>query len=428
MTEELKRIQPPVYPVGEMIIPEVSSYKLDNEVPVYLIESGTEEVVRIEFTFHAGQIKDQIPLLSTTCNAMLSEGSKNYTSEELHKQLDYYGAFLHMSVEKDRAGIVMFSLNKHIDKIIELSHEILIRPVFPEPELNALLKKRLQWFRINKEKVQNLANDQFFESIFGKLHPYGRQVVENDFSAITVASLADFHSKYYTPDKMAIIMSGKIPEQSIALLNKHFGNLSIGEIFNDIKPGKPMGLETKKNLVKKPGSVQSAVRIGSATINKRHPDYLSLKVLDSVLGGYFGSRLMRNIREEKGYTYGIRSSVTSLELSGYKVISTEVGSKNCRNAINEIYKEIQLLQKEFVEEEELKVVRNYMAGELLRMFDGPFSTAETFKSAWEFGLDNNYFIRFAEKIKTITPDEIKSMALTYYSVDELYEVIAGSEC
>lgn len=428
MTEELKRIQPPVYPVGEMIIPEVSSYKLDNEVPVYLIESGTEEVVRIEFTFHAGQIKDQIPLLSTTCNAMLSEGSKNYTSEELHKQLDYYGAFLHMSVEKDRAGIVMFSLNKHIDKIIELSHEILIRPVFPEPELNALLKKRLQWFRINKEKVQNLAYDQFFESIFGKLHPYGRQVVENDFSAITVASLADFHSKYYTPDKMAIIMSGKIPEQSIALLNKHFGNLSIGEIFNDIKPGKPMGLETKKNLVKKPGSVQSAVRIGSATINKRHPDYLSLKVLDSVLGGYFGSRLMRNIREEKGYTYGIRSSVTSLELSGYKVISTEVGSKNCRNAINEIYKEIQLLQKEFVEEEELKVVRNYMAGELLRMFDGPFSTAETFKSAWEFGLDNNYFIRFAEKIKTITPDEIKSMALTYYSVDELYEVIAGSEC
>lgn len=428
MTEELKRIQPPVYPVGEMIIPEVSSYKLDNEVPVYLIESGTEEVVRIEFTFHAGQIKDQIPLLSTTCNAMLSEGSKNYTSEELHKQLDYYGAFLHMSVEKDRAGIVMFSLNKHIDKIIELSHEILFRPVFPEPELNALLKKRLQWFRINKEKVQNLAYDQFFESIFGKLHPYGRQVVENDFSAITVASLADFHSKYYTPDKMAIIMSGKIPEQSIALINKHFGNLSTGEIFNDIKPGKPMGLETKKNLVKKPGSVQSAVRIGSATINKRHPDYLSLKVLDSVLGGYFGSRLMRNIREEKGYTYGIRSSVTSLELSGYKVISTEVGSKNCRNAINEIYKEIQLLQKEFVEEEELKVVRNYMAGELLRMFDGPFSTAETFKSAWEFGLDNNYFIRFAEKIKTITPDEIKSMALTYYSVDELYEVIAGSEC
>jgi zinc protease len=428
MTEELKRVQPPVYPVGDMIIPEVSSYKLDNEVPVYLIESGTEDVVRIEFTFHAGQIKDHIPLLSTTCNAMLSEGSKNYTSEELHKQLDYYGAFLHMSVEKDRAGIILFSLNKHIDKIIELSREILFSPAFPDAELNALLKKRLQWFLINREKVQNLAYDQFFESIFGKLHPYGRQVVENDFSGIAVASLADFHSKYYTPDKMAIIMSGKIPEHSIALLNKHFGNLKAGKIFNDAKPVQPQGSETKKNLVKKPGSVQSAVRIGSATINKRHPDYPSLKVLDSVLGGFFGSRLMRNIREEKGYTYGIRSSVTSLELSGYKVISTEVGSKNCRNAINEIYKEILLLQKKFVEEEELKVVRNYMAGELLRMFDGPFSTAETFKSAWEFGLDNNYFIRFAEKIKTITPDEIKSMALTYYSVDELYEVIAGSEC
>jgi predicted Zn-dependent peptidase len=187
------------------------------------------------------------------------------------------------------------------------------------------------------------------------------------------------------------------------------------------------GNNKKKTLIEKHSAVQSAVRIGSSTINKRHPDYPGLKVLDTILGGYFGSRLMKNIREDKGYTYGIRSSVTSLDHSGYKVISTEVGNNNCTKAIDEIYKEIKRLQSELVGHDEMDTVRNYMAGELLRMFDGPFAIAESFRSAWEFGLGNDYYYKFAEKIKTITPDEIKSLAITYYSIDELYEIVAGSK-
>jgi predicted Zn-dependent peptidase len=169
------------------------------------------------------------------------------------------------------------------------------------------------------------------------------------------------------------------------------------------------------------------VRIGSTTINKRHSDYPGLKVLDSILGGYFGSRLMKNIREEKGYTYGISSSISSLDLSGYKVISTDVSHKNCQKTIDEILKEIKVLQNVPVKKEEMAVVRNYMSGEMLRMFDGPFALAESFRSAWEFGLDNSYYHRLAEKIKTITPDEIIELARTYYKIDDLYEITVGSE-
>ena len=169
------------------------------------------------------------------------------------------------------------------------------------------------------------------------------------------------------------------------------------------------------------------IRIGSATINKRHPDYPGLKVLDSILGGYFGSRLMKNIREEKGYTYGISSSLSSLDLSGYKVISTEVGQKNSKKAIEEIYKEIKLLQNVPVEKDEMTVVRNYMSGEMVRMFDGPFALAESFRSAWEFGLDNRYFRRLSEKIRTIEPDEIIELARRYYNIDDLYEITVGTE-
>lgn len=425
--KSLHQLKPPVYPVEKVVIPDPVSTFLDNGIPLYLTEAGTEDIMRIEFTFMAGQIIETMPLLASTTNMMLSEGSKNYSSEELSRILDFYGIFLQQYAEKDRAGIVLYFLSKHTEKAIEISNEVLFNPLFPEEELNALMKKRASWFLVNREKVSNLASDQFFESIFGESHPYGRQVAESDFETVTVSAIRDFHSRYYIPGNMALFVSGKIQPATSELLNSLYGKSKIkknnGKELNDSLKGNPL----KKIHIDKPGSVQSAIRIGSATINKRNPDYPGLKILDTILGGYFGSRLMKNIREEKGYTYGINSAVTSLNLSGYKVISTEVGKKYLQRSIDEIYKEIRLLQTASISKEELDLVRNVMSGEMLRMFDGPFALAESYRSAWEFGLDNSYYYRLAEKIRTIGPDEIKSLANTYYSIDDLYEITAGSK-
>ena len=421
----LTRDQPPVFPVDKVNITEAVSLKLNNGIPVYIIEAGTEEIMRIEFTFKAGQIKEHLPLLSSATNMMLSEGSQNYTSEKLNSLLDYYGSFYSLSVDKDRAGIVLYILNKHIEKVLELCLEILFRPLFPEQQLNALMRKRLRWFIVNREKVQNIAADKFFESIFGMDHPYGHQVTEKDFENITPALLNDFHSNFYTPDNMAIIISGKIHAKTTELLNHHFGELPLSEIHNKETVYLLKGEKNKHVHITRSESVQSAIRIGSPTINKRHPDYPGLKILDSLLGGYFSSRLMKNIREDKGYTYGISSSVSSLDLTGFKVISTEVSQKNWRKSIDEIYREIKILQTIPVGKDELEVVKNYISGEMIRMFDGPFALAESFKSAWEFGLDNSYYYRLAEKIKTIIPDEIIELAQTYYNIEDLYEITVG---
>jgi len=422
---KLHRVQPPIFPVEKVVIPEAVEKRLKNGTPVFLIESGAEEIMRVEFTFSAGQVNEYLPLLSSTTNMMLTEGSANYTSEELNRLIDFYGAFVNISPEKDRAGIVIFFLNKHIDKVLELAREILFRPAFPEPELNALMNKRLRWYLVNREKVQNLAMDKFFESVFGEHHPYGHLVSEEDFKNLTPALLTDYHSNYYRPENMAIIVSGRISGNTPELLDKYFGDLK-SEKINLPDSQKKLQAEKKRKVhIEKAGTVQTSVRIGSATINKRHPDYPGLKILDAVLGGYFGSRLMKNIREDKGYTYGISSTLTSLDLAGYKVISTEVGKKNCRKAIDEIYKEIRLLQSEPVKSEELDLVRNYMSGEMLRMFDGPFALADSFRSVWDFGLDNSYYYRLADKIKSIGPDEIIHLANTYYNTDDLYEITAG---
>jgi zinc protease len=427
MMNNLKRVQPPVFPIEKINIPEALQFNLNNGVPVYMIESGTEEILRIEFTFRAGLINESMPMVSSTTNMMLSEGSQTYTSEELNNLLDFYGAFLNLSAEKDRAGVVIFCLNKHIGKVLELCREIIFRPLFPEKELMALMNKRLSWFLVNREKVQNLANDRFFESIFGTVHPYGRQLAEQDFGNLKPDLLKEFHASFYTPENMAIIISGKIPGNASGLLNEFFGENKITRSPHRDIHIRPVPEKNKKIHVNKNGAVQTAIRIGSASVNKREADYPGLKVLDSILGGYFGSRLMKNIREEKGYTYGISSSISSLEMSGYKIISTEVGQKNCQNAIDEIYKEIRKLQTEPVSNSELEVVRNCMAGEFLRMFDGPFALSESFRSVWDFGLDNSYYIRLADKIKSINADEIMSLANTYYNIDDLYQITAGSK-
>jgi zinc protease len=428
MMKNLKRITPPqITSFNFGPITEVVKVELDNNVPIYIIEAGTEEIVRIEFWFPAGQIMESIPLVASITNAMLLEGSLNYSAESINRLIDQYGAFPNLSFDKDSAGFVIFTLNRYVEKILELCHEILFNPGFPDEELDTMMKYRLQKYQVNRQRVSVLSADYFFQSIFGKDHPYGRYTLEDHFTAINRSMLIDFHAQHYNISSMNIIISGKIPPQIVTILNRFFGTIK-----NDKRPAPQQqseikGEKTKKLFIKKADSVQTAIKIGSQTINKNHPDYPGLKVVDTILGGYFGSRLMKNIREDKGYTYGINSSVNSFLQTGYKIISTEVGSEYAEKTKEEIYKEIRLLQNEPVPGDELEVAKCYMSGEMLRMFDGPFALAESFRSVFDFGLDNSYYYRLAEKIKTIEPDEIMTLASTYYNIEDLYEVEAGRD-
>jgi predicted Zn-dependent peptidase len=238
--------------------------------------------------------------------------------------------------------------------------------------------------------------------------------------------LRDFHTRHYDPSGMTIIASGKIHPETITLLEEYFGNLPV-KMKDPKKHIPPSGEKSGRITISKKSAVQSSIRIGSVTIGKRDPDYHGLKILDTILGGYFGSRLMRNIREDKGYTYGINSGVTSYNLAAYKFISTEVGSEHTEKTIDEIFNEIKLLQTVPPGKDEMEIVRNFMLGEMVRMFDGPFALSESFRSAWEFGLGNSYYYDLSRKIKTIEPDEIIHLARTYYNIDDLHVIVVGPE-
>jgi zinc protease len=162
-------------------------------------------------------------------------------------------------------------------------------------------------------------------------------------------------------------------------------------------------------------------------INRKHEDFSGLQILNTVLGGYFGSRLMNNIREDKGYTYGIGSGISSLQQAGYLFMATEVGADVCSAALTEIYKEIELLKNEPIGEEELNLVRNYMLGSMLGSLENVFSHADKFKNIYFSGLDYDYYTNYIATVKAITAEDLLAIANKYLTTDHFIEVVIGKK-
>ncbi|MCK4464295.1 MAG: insulinase family protein [Bacteroidales bacterium] len=421
-----RKITPEYHQIKEIPIIRAEKHHLSNNVPLYTINAGSLDIIKIEFIFKAGSWFEPIPLVSSATNAMLNEGTTNRTSEQISETFDYYGAFFHLNVDKDTASIVLFTLKKYLSETLTVIEDIIKNSIFPEKEFEVYINKLKQHFIIEKNKVKTLARDKFLESLFGKDHPYGSEISLENFDQVTTDQLIDFYKKFYYAKNCQIIVAGKIDSNLINIFEKYFGEndwKGNGSFFD-----RPIPVTSPKQgeyYVKKDKAVQSAIRIGKVLFNKLHPDYPGMLVLNTILGGYFGSRLMKNIREEKGYTYGISSLIISLHHSGYLTIVSEVGADVYKKAIREIYKEIKILREKPVPYDELTLVKNYLLGELLRMFDGPFALADSFRSILEYELNYDFYMKTIETIKNISPEEIITLARKYLHEGSFTQVVAG---
>lgn len=426
MTKLDRKIQPDIKLLNKIHLHQPEVIHLDNDVPVYLINAGTQDLVKVEFIFSAGKWYEEEVLTSRFTNKILKEGTKNFTSKKIAEKVDFYGAYLQLSSEKDNAYITLYCLNKHLHELFPVLEEVIFQPVFPENELQILRQNLRQEYIVNSEKVKYVASWKFNEMLFGEDHPYGRLASIEDFDKIDRIKLRNFHEEKYGTNKCKIIVAGKIPENLVGLINKHIGNHN-----NSVQEQNTVlhKIDTNANLtshIVKENAIQSAIRIGKILFNKNHPDFPKVKVLNTVLGGYFGSRLMTNIREDKGYTYGIGSVLLSLQNSGYLYIASEVGTDVTEKAIQEVYKEISRLQEEKIPEQELNLVKNYMLGSFLRSIDGPFALSESIRGLIEYNLHNNYYENFINIIRNISSEELRNLACKYLEKESLYQLKVGS--
>ncbi|MBN2519427.1 MAG: insulinase family protein, partial [Bacteroidales bacterium] len=327
----------------DVILP--SFFPLDNGSPVYYFHSDNTEISRIELIFDAGNYYETENMLipSVTC-LMLQEGSRKFTSEEISEIFDSYGARINFAVDNDCAFISLQCLRKHISSLLPVLFEIINNPVFSEKELQILLNKKKTDYLLNNEKTQYIARNKINEALFGIHHPYGKPVEISDFSSINNKRIEKFYNKYYYRKPFKVLCSGKIDAVTLSEINNIFGagNINTQPGFSSIKY-EINPCNNKTIHVSKPGAVQTSIRLGTSIINSDHPDYFQLKILSTLLGGYFGSRLMKNIREEKGYTYGINSAVLSYKNADVLIIMTDTANEYCKKTIIEVENEFKLL-------------------------------------------------------------------------------------
>ncbi len=423
-----RRQAPEFKTIDKINIQQAVEYTLDNGIKVYTIDSGSQELTKIEFVFKAGMYYQSQPLLSSAANNLLETGTKHYTANELSDNIDFFGSFFECAVDQDYSTLALFSLNKYLDKSLHYVEDIIKNPTFPKDEFDIYISNKKQKHLVNSEKVNVLARRRFTELLFGENHPYGVTVKNEDFEKLSIESVIEFYKSFYHSGNCTIIASGKLSKDLVETLNQFFGKSSWGHLQNIDEPKVSFNsTQQQKHFIEKSDAIQSAVRVGRLMFNKRNPDYFKFQVLNTILGGYFGSRLMANIREDKGYTYGIGSGLASLVNGGFFYISTEVGTDVTKDTLKEIYKEIKLLREELVDADELETVRNYVLGQFLRSVDGPYALADKFKAIWEFGLDYDYFDNYFEAVKTITPQEIKNLANTYLQEKDLIELVVGKK-
>lgn len=423
-----RTIQPEIQPLKNLRILTPGRTVLPNGIPLTVINAGGQEVIRMDILFAGGRWRQSQKLQALFANRMLREGTARYTAAAIAEKLDYYGSWLELSSSAEYAYITVYSLNKYVAETLEVVESMVKEPVFPEKELRTLLDANIQQYMVNASKVDFLAQRSLLSSLYGEQHPCGKIVVEEDYHAITPDVLRDFYERHYHSGNCSIFLSGKVTEEIIQRVTEAFGT-PFGKHWlqspDNTFPFAP--IPEKRIFTEREDAMQSAVRMGCITIKRDHPDYPRLRVLMTLFGGYFGSRLMSNIREEKGYTYGISAGVVFYPDSGMLVISTETDNRYVEPLIREVYNEIDRLHREPVSAEELTMVRNYMLGEMCRSYESPFSLSDAWIFVATSGVGDDYFSRSLHAVNEVTPAEIQELAHRYLCKETLKEAVAGKK-
>jgi predicted Zn-dependent peptidase len=397
---------------------------LSNGLKVFKINGGDQDLVRIEFIFGNIGYDPSKPLQSYATNTMLIDGTSELKSSEIADRIDYYGAFLQTDFSNDHSSVTLYSLNKHLQTTLPIVKAILADSIFPEVELQTFIRNQQQKLSVNLEKNDFLSRKIFNSVLFGN-SLYGYDTRAEDYDRLDRAQLQEYFAIAYQPQNCTVVIAGKITDTALKLIDEVFGQkwqggneLSLNK-FN-FYPG-----SGKEHYVEKAAALQSAIRIGKVSINRSHPDFPGMQILNTILGGYFGSRLMANIREDKGYTYGIGSALVSMKDAGYFFIASEVGADVCTAALEEIRKEIEILKTETVSEQELDLVRNYMLGSMLGGLENAMSHADKFKNIYFSGVGYEYYHRYIQTVRTISAQDLQSLANKYLHWDELEKVVVG---
>jgi len=414
-------------PIQSLQVPKPEIMRLDNGILAHYLPIGEQEVIKLELIFAAGRWQEPRKMLSRLTAKIMKMGTSKHTAAELAEKLEYFGTKLKINDEFDSSSLQVFCLKRHFEPILGLIVEILTEANFPPDELQTLIKRNKERLKVDLTKGDFVAYRCLTEKIFGNQHPYGYNSSFELYDSLQVEDLKLFYQQTYTAVNCKIALSGKIDEQVLHLLNQYLGKL---------RPGQPVEIPPHPNVpaikgeklqlfLDKKDNMQTSIRIGRRLFNKNHPDFAGFHVLNTVFGGYFGARLMQNLREDKGYTYGAYSSVDDLAQDGYFYLDTEVGQGVKVDAVAQIYQEMEILTEKLIPKSELEMVRSYLMGSFLNALDGFFNVSNLLSDMVKANLQPDFFHNLIAVSQSITSKELRELARTYFDKNQLIEVLVS---
>ncbi|WP_340153898.1 pitrilysin family protein [uncultured Marivirga sp.] len=407
-----RQIAPESYMLKELSLTKPKIKELSNELSVHILADDTNPVIKTDILFPAGKVNDDKPGQSLICAKSMVEGTKSYPGSELQELLDHYGAHLDVSIDYDYTTVTLLCLKEHFNTLLPLLKSAITEPLFDPEDFEKIKLQQLQKIRVNKQKNALIATKNLRKNL---LHgtPYADTLEEEYLNNIDIEDIKKYFNRYFIL-KPEIIVAGDFDQNIFTFLEEHFGML---EFSNEIAEytGKLSPIIDDK-LIKREGSVQASVRMGLISIPRNHPDYFDLNITNEILGGYFGSRLMKNIREDKGYTYGIYSVLINYKHLDYHIIGADVKIDHVEDTVKEVYREMEELKVTPVPQEEIETIKNYMLGKIASSLDTVFHQSENYKVKLSEGADYiDYFDNYVDKIRNICSERVMEISKKYFS-------------
>ena len=421
-----RTIAPAFQPIPEIKIPALEKSTLDNGMAVNVLPLHNSPIIDFTISINAGSILENKMLVASFANRQMQEGTALHSGLQIADHFDFYGANLKLNCGSDEAIIGFSTLEKHFDSLLAMIQEMILQPAFSEKELLNNINRNKESFKQSMQKPEYLCKRIFSNKMFGSNHPYGKMLEESHYDAVNTADLKQFHQQNYLPNNAFVLLSGDVNDTMIKSIENLFSSKSFAA--KDLQPIQNFEstISTERKIHQsRENSVQSSIRIGQHTINRKHADANLLRLTNTIFGGYFGSRLMMNIREDKGYTYGIHSGISFNKFANYHFVKSEVGADVCKAAIKEVYKEIEILQNEKVDADELEKVKNYMLGSYLEDLGNIFQMSSLYLTYLQQGLILQDYYDAIEAIRNATADDVLRCAQTYFDKNKMVEVAVG---
>lgn len=419
-----RSIPPPFTDFGDFSLKVPDPIILSNGMKMWIASNGEEEINKLSIYMTGGAFQESRPTQATACSIAVFNGNNKMSYSQIAEAIDFYGAWRAAQVYDNCTAFSISSLNDNFDKTLPIFIESLRTPTFPDNEFETLKRQLVVNCAMAREKVKYIANKEIMKLYYGKSHSLATAPTPEDINSLTGEHMRSFHTSFYKAQNCNLVFAGNISDKEIATVETVVGEwMPDGAPTPQVEPPFTPSDEMFK-IVDKQGAVQSAIVMMLKTVPRRHPDYFKLRILATVLGGYFGSRLMKNIREEKGYTYGISASHSGRAFDGYIGIATECDTRHTWNVINEIHNEIKRLRDELIPQHELETVKRHMLSDLAKTLDTPFNIASYIGNMFCYGTYPTYFNEQVQEIRNVTSQQLQDIARCYLDTTQLRTVIA----